>query len=203
MDNSFYTYLYLREDGSPYYVGKGQGDRVFVTSPNHYPPKDTSRIRIYPMSDEDTALAYERYFIDFWGRKDNGTGILHNLTDGGENPPNHKGLPKSSETRKRMRKPKSDEHRKNISKGRTGMVFSKEHLQHMAEVQRGKHHSETTKAKQRQAALGKKHPWAKTMCESRKGDPKWIEHSKVMLHTRWHVNLGVIKEGCSLCQHPH
>jgi hypothetical protein len=80
----FYTYTYLRADGSPYYVGKGKGNRAFVSRVGHRPPRDSSRIVVQFWSDEATALAYEVYFIDFWGRKNQGTGILRNLTDGGD-----------------------------------------------------------------------------------------------------------------------
>jgi len=80
----FYTYTYLRTDRSPYYVGKGKNGRVYVFSSGHWPPKDRSRILIQYWPDEATAFAYEMYQIDFWGRKDLGTGILRNLTDGGE-----------------------------------------------------------------------------------------------------------------------
>lgn len=85
-ENQFYVYLWLRKrDLSPYYVGKGCKQRAF-SKKDHYVccPDDPSRIVIIPMTDEDTALAYEIYFIDFWGRKDLGTGILRNMTDGGE-----------------------------------------------------------------------------------------------------------------------
>ncbi len=79
----FYTYLWLREDGSPYYVGKGTRQRAYKSMAGHRPPKDKSRIVLQHWIDEETALAYELYQIDFWGRKDLGSGILRNLTDGG------------------------------------------------------------------------------------------------------------------------
>jgi hypothetical protein len=81
----FYTYMWLREDGSPYYVGKGKNRRAFAKFNHHCaPPKDKSRITIYPMPDQATAFAYEIYLIDFFGRKDLGTGCLRNMTDGGD-----------------------------------------------------------------------------------------------------------------------
>jgi NUMOD3 motif len=83
----FYTYLWLREDGTPYYVGKGSGKRAWDSQMRHRPPRNKAMIIVQCWPDEDTAFAYERYQIDFWGRKDLGTGVLINHTDGGENPP--------------------------------------------------------------------------------------------------------------------
>lgn len=87
----FYVYLYLREDYTPYYVGKGKGDRAWVehrdTRNNRgiWTPKDNNRIVIiaYDVSNE-WALITERRYIRWFGRKDNGTGILRNKTDGGD-----------------------------------------------------------------------------------------------------------------------
>ena len=81
----YYTYAYLREDGTPYYIGKGKCDRIYSKNRKNKPPKDKSRI-IYLKQNltEEEAFKHEIYMIAVFGRKDLGTGILHNKTDGGE-----------------------------------------------------------------------------------------------------------------------
>lgn len=80
----YYVYSYLRTDGTPYYIGKGVGRR---TSAKHNVsiPKDKSRIQIIAHKlSESEAFLLEKKLISIYGRKDNNTGILRNLTDGGE-----------------------------------------------------------------------------------------------------------------------
>ena len=46
-ENCFYTYAYLREDKTPYYIGKGKGRRAFVKQKKEIPrPKNIDRIII-------------------------------------------------------------------------------------------------------------------------------------------------------------
>lgn len=92
MDNMFYTYAYLREDGTPYYVGKGKGDRAYRDNGSRrvkLPPKE--RILILKRNlTEPEAFRHEVYMIAVLGRKDLGTGILRNMCDGGEGSAGHK-----------------------------------------------------------------------------------------------------------------
>lgn len=94
----YYTYAFLREDRTPYYVGKGKGNRAYGRRyKGTKPPKDKSRILILKQNlTEEDAFKHEKYMIAVFGRKDLGTGILHNKTDGGEGASND-----SEETRRK------------------------------------------------------------------------------------------------------
>jgi len=97
----YYTYAYLREDKTPYYIGKGKGNRIFNKNKGDIrPPKDKSRIIFLKKNlTEAEAFRHEIYMITVFGRKDLETGILRNRTDGGEGA---SGLVISEETRKKL-----------------------------------------------------------------------------------------------------
>jgi len=82
-----FVYCYLRADGSPYYVGVAtRGDRPLdVRGRNAPPPRDLVKIRVLRSGlSREQAIFWERFYIAHYGRKDIGTGILRNLTAGGD-----------------------------------------------------------------------------------------------------------------------
>jgi hypothetical protein len=82
----YYTYAYLRDDGRPYYIGKGVRRRAWVQGGRSVrTPKDRNKILILKKGlTEEQAIDHEKYMIFVFGRLDLGAGILRNFTNGGE-----------------------------------------------------------------------------------------------------------------------
>jgi hypothetical protein len=98
MEKQFYTYLWLREDGTPYYAGKGHGRRGFLSDGHRFNRPPNERIIVQDFETEKDAFFAEMFLIALYGRINNGTGCLRNLTNGGEGPA---GMVVSEETRRR------------------------------------------------------------------------------------------------------
>ena len=124
--NTYYVYAYLRKDGTPYYIGKGHGQRAWTKAKSEIgKPKDRAHIVIIEQNLTNVgALAIERRLIRWYGRIDQKTGILRNQTDGGDGGPGaQKGRTYTEETKKRMseakkgkkRKPRSEESKRKMS----------------------------------------------------------------------------------------
>ena len=170
--NEYYVYLYLREDGTPYYVGKGKGRRAFSNKGRKENfPLDENKIVFHSKNlTEDEAFTLEKELIIKYGRKNNNTGILINLTNGGEgvsgtivtdeikiklseymkvrmNTPEMKAKISAMNTRTKKGKKLSDEHKRKVSESKKGTFLSDEHKRKLSESMKGHSVSEETKQK--------------------------------------------------------
>jgi hypothetical protein len=176
--NIFYVYAYLRSSdstiapkGTPYYIGKGSNGRAYQYH-RHIPvPKDKSNIIFLESNlSENQAFYIEKFLIKCYGRKDLGTGILLNRTDGGEG---SSGTICSDETREKLSIANKGENNPMYGKiGENNPMYKKIHSTEtkakMSAMKIGKNnnrygipHSEETKAKQRAAMKDKIYPIVK------------------------------------------
>ena len=145
----FYTYAYLRINGTPYYVGKGEKSRAYNKNHNnvYVPPKERI-IFLKKNILEEEAFKHEIYMISVFGRKDLGTGILHNRTNGGDGSSGR--IVTESQKKKQSEK----------MKGRKGTVISEEGRKKLSQImrgnKRGRPHTQETKNKISKAHKGKK-----------------------------------------------
>jgi hypothetical protein len=135
----FYVYVYLRKNTlTPYYVGKGKGQRAWSKHDTIKVPVDLHRIIIVESKlTEVGALAIERRLIQWYGRKDiiytdRPPGILRNMTDGGDGVSGRK---------------MSKYHSQRISESNRNRVWLSSSKDKLAKVNTGKKYSATTNAK--------------------------------------------------------
>jgi hypothetical protein len=174
----FYTYAYLRKDRTPYYIGKGTGYRIYDKSRKEFkPPKDKSRIIFLKQNlTEEEAFKHEIYMIAVFGRKDLETGILRNLTDGGEGISNFK---------------HSDETKQIISKINKKRIFSDEHRKKLSSALKGKPKSEETKEKMKLARKNISDETRKKLSESNKGENGYWYNREFSLEHRLNISKGL------------
>ena len=175
----YYTYAYLREDRTPYYIGKGKGNRVYkIHQKGISVPKDESRIIFLKQNlTEEDAFKHEIYMIAVLGRKDLGTGILRNRSDGGEGA---SGAVKSEEYKKKKSESMRGENNHNYGKS-----FSKEHKKKLSIAKKGENNHNYGKRGEESywyGKSGKNHP-----AYGRKNSKEYSERQSELLKGK---NLG-------------
>ena len=152
MTQFYYTYAYLREDRTPYYIGKGRGRRIHSTKRIVKPPKDKSRIIFLKENlTEEEAFKHEKYMIAVFGRKDNGTGILRNLTDGGEGASNQ-GTPEQRRESARKREASMTPEQRSESARKAAANKTPEQRRESARKAREAYHTKSTPEQRRESA---------------------------------------------------
>lgn len=168
------------DDDSVFYVGIGNKVRPYTKSKRNSYWKNIVKKHgyyvevLYENLKIEDAVELEIFLIDLYGRKDNNTGILCNLTDGGEGTVNvtESVRKKISESRKGVRSLPIDyvrtkEHCEKISlskKGKTSAFKGKKHTEKTKSIIREKRafqtFSEETKIKKSNSVKGGKNPFA-------------------------------------------
>ena len=154
----FYTYMWLRENGTPYYVGKGKRNRAYYRHDYVGNAPSKERILIEPHVSEADAFESEKFLIAYYGRKDLGTGILVNHTDGGDGTSGYSYTEDQRKQRSNQLKGRKFSERTKLlmSASAKGKVISPVTRLRMSESHRGKPLSPEQRLAISQSQLGRK-----------------------------------------------
>ena len=183
--NIYYVYQYVREDQTPYYIGKGKEDRAWKSHRRsngaEIKPKDNNRIQILVENlTEQEAFDLETELITKYELKENG-GMLVNMTYGGE------GRTPGKEIRENLSKkltgkkkpPRTEEHKKNLSESCKGVPKprTKEHQDAWTAASTA-NWADNTERKKQVSDMGKAN-------KGRKHTPEALEKKRVAMKAYW------------------
>jgi hypothetical protein len=147
MDKTYVVYSHLDDEGKTFYVGIGKKRRSLVVANRssfwkNYTKKHCVSGKPKVQIDHDNltweqACEYEKFWISIYGRRDNGTGVLVNMTDGGDGEQNL-----SPSTIKRMseagkkRPPISEETRQKLRESSKGRLHTEEAKRKISETKK-------------------------------------------------------------------
>jgi hypothetical protein len=167
--NIYYVYQYLREDMTPYYIGKGKANRINEGHNTALPIKER-RVMIAENLSEQDAFDLEIELIAKYGRKDLGTGILRNQTDGGDGA---SGNIHSEETLEKMRHAAS---KREAKKKQEGWVYPESARQEISKQKKGipqpKWHGEKVSASLNSRSEEEKDEWKAKLSAAKIGKPR-------------------------------
>jgi hypothetical protein len=215
----YYVYILRdpRKENEPFYVGKGKDSRAEFHGNKadiHNPFKTNvinkiKEVGLEPVIEyykehieESIAFAEEIALIKQYGRRDNGTGILTNLTDGGEGSSGYIRTAGATEkwyaTRKNSGYRHSEEVKGRIAKSNTGQKRSEETKKRLSESHIGKIQSEESNLKRSAKLKGRtiSEEQKKSLSENRLGsnNPMFGKDSPMKGKTHSEETKNKIKE---------
>jgi hypothetical protein len=205
----YYVYMYLRSRisdgdlaGTPYYVGKGTRRRAWSNVARYIPrPKEDRYIEIVSSGmTEDDAFELEKKLISIYGRIDIGTGILRNMTDGGEGPSKCSDEYRKQCADRQRERWKDEDFRARVIKSlkgkNSGKIRSKETRDKLSKSHKGKTRGpmpEETKRKLSESAKNRSYKKGGTHTGRAKGE-HIVKHG-----TLWEYRCGCRCEECRGC----